>query len=146
MKIFYCLRFETLPVWRARSPYLYPPGIGWPTYVPGTGFPFRRLLRLAGKRWRYSNPPLGGGCPGNQTDSSEILSQSQSQSYFTTWRLSLLASQFWLSADMPQYMEAVCFVFQNVYNHLPRIHPWTISDSYSGAQSLYLAQETGYHD
>jgi hypothetical protein len=25
-------------------------------------FPFRRLLRLAGSRWRYSNPPLHG-CP-----------------------------------------------------------------------------------
>jgi hypothetical protein len=24
---------------------------------PGTGFPFRRLLRVAGLRWRYSNPP-----------------------------------------------------------------------------------------
>jgi hypothetical protein len=23
----------------------------------GTGFPFRRLLRLAGLRWRYFNPP-----------------------------------------------------------------------------------------
>jgi hypothetical protein len=45
---FYSLRFETLLTWRTRSPYLYP---------PGTGFPFRRLLRLAGLRWRYSNPP-----------------------------------------------------------------------------------------
>jgi hypothetical protein len=25
---------------------------------PGTGFPFRRLLRLTGSRWRDSNPPL----------------------------------------------------------------------------------------
>jgi hypothetical protein len=24
------------------------------------GFPFRRLLRLAGLRWRYSNPPPNG--------------------------------------------------------------------------------------
>jgi hypothetical protein len=24
---------------------------------PGIGFPFRRLLRLSGIRWRYSNPP-----------------------------------------------------------------------------------------
>jgi hypothetical protein len=28
-----------------------------PVIPPGTGFPFRRLLRLAGLRWRYSNPP-----------------------------------------------------------------------------------------
>jgi hypothetical protein len=30
------------------------------TIIPGTGFPFRRLLRLAGLRWRYSNPPPHG--------------------------------------------------------------------------------------
>jgi hypothetical protein len=58
--IFYCLRFETLPTWRARSLYLYPPGTGWPCYTQGTGFPFRRLLRLAGLRWRYSTPPPHG--------------------------------------------------------------------------------------
>jgi hypothetical protein len=29
---------------------------GGPVISPGTGFPFRRLLRLAGIRWRYSNP------------------------------------------------------------------------------------------
>jgi hypothetical protein len=36
MTIFYSLRFETLPTWRARSPYLlvYPPGTGWPSYTP----------------------------------------------------------------------------------------------------------------
>jgi hypothetical protein len=30
---------------------------GGPVIPPGTEFPFRRLLRLAGLRWRYSNPP-----------------------------------------------------------------------------------------
>jgi hypothetical protein len=30
---------------------------GGPVISPGTGFPFCRLLRLAGLRWRYSNPP-----------------------------------------------------------------------------------------
>jgi hypothetical protein len=34
MTTFYCLRFETPPTWRARCPYLYPPGIGWPDYNP----------------------------------------------------------------------------------------------------------------
>jgi hypothetical protein len=28
-----------------------------PVIPPGTGFPLRRLLRLAGLGWRYSNPP-----------------------------------------------------------------------------------------
>jgi hypothetical protein len=34
LTIFYCLRFETPPTWRARSPYLYPPGRGWSSYTP----------------------------------------------------------------------------------------------------------------
>jgi hypothetical protein len=33
---------------------------GGPVIPRGTGFPFRRLLRLAGLRWRYSNPPQHG--------------------------------------------------------------------------------------
>jgi hypothetical protein len=38
--IFYCLRFETPPTWRARSPYLYPPGAGWPSYTARHWVPF----------------------------------------------------------------------------------------------------------
>jgi hypothetical protein len=34
MTIFYCLIFETPPTWRSRSPYLYPPGTGLPSYTP----------------------------------------------------------------------------------------------------------------
>jgi hypothetical protein len=34
MTAFYCLRFETPPIWRARSPYLYPPETKWPRYIP----------------------------------------------------------------------------------------------------------------
>jgi hypothetical protein len=33
MTIFYCLRFETPLTWRSTSPYLYPPGTGWPSYT-----------------------------------------------------------------------------------------------------------------
>jgi hypothetical protein len=33
---------------------------GDPVIPTGTGFPFHRLLRLAGLRWNYSNPPQGG--------------------------------------------------------------------------------------
>jgi hypothetical protein len=33
---------------------------GGPVTPPGTGFPFRRLLRLAGLRWRHSKPPPHG--------------------------------------------------------------------------------------
>jgi hypothetical protein len=34
MTTFYYLRFETPPTWRARSPYFYAPGTGWPCYTP----------------------------------------------------------------------------------------------------------------
>jgi hypothetical protein len=40
MTTFYCLRFETPPTWRAKSPYLYPPGIGWPSYTLMRWVPF----------------------------------------------------------------------------------------------------------
>jgi hypothetical protein len=40
MTIFYSLRFETTPTWRARSPYLYPPGTEWSTYTPRYWIPF----------------------------------------------------------------------------------------------------------
>jgi hypothetical protein len=40
MTIFHCLRFENLPTWRARCPYLYPPGTGWTSYTPRDRFPF----------------------------------------------------------------------------------------------------------
>jgi hypothetical protein len=33
-----------------------PSGTGWPSFIPRHWDPFRRLLRLAGLRWRYSNP------------------------------------------------------------------------------------------
>jgi hypothetical protein len=41
------------------GPRIYiPQGQGGPVILPGTRFPFRRLLRLAGLRWRYSNPRM----------------------------------------------------------------------------------------
>jgi hypothetical protein len=43
------------------GPHIYiPQHESDPGIPPGTGFPFRRLLRLAGIRWKYSNPPPHG--------------------------------------------------------------------------------------
>jgi hypothetical protein len=43
------------------GPRIYiPQEQGGPVILPGTGFPLCRLLRLAGLRWRYSNPPPHG--------------------------------------------------------------------------------------
>jgi hypothetical protein len=60
MTIFYSLRSDTPPIWRARSPYLYLQVHGGPVIHPGTGFFFRRLLRLTGLWWRYSKLPPHG--------------------------------------------------------------------------------------
>jgi hypothetical protein len=37
---YFTVSSETHPTWRARSPYLYPPGTGWPSYTPGHWVPF----------------------------------------------------------------------------------------------------------
>jgi hypothetical protein len=38
--IFYSLSIENSPTWRTRSPHLYPPGTGWPSYTPRHRVPF----------------------------------------------------------------------------------------------------------
>jgi hypothetical protein len=74
-----------------------PRGPGTRIYIPqeqggpvtpwGTVFPFRCLLRLAGLRWRHSNPPPHGVL----FRSSASQSQSQSQSHFMTGGLPLIS-------------------------------------------------------
>jgi hypothetical protein len=39
---------ETPPTWKARFPYLYPPGTGWPSYTPGHWVPFLSPLTTLG--------------------------------------------------------------------------------------------------
>jgi hypothetical protein len=51
------LSFGTLPSWESRLLCLYPPGTGWPSYTPGTGFPFCRLLRLSAQVSVFVSPP-----------------------------------------------------------------------------------------
>jgi hypothetical protein len=48
---FYCLRFETTPTWRARTPYLYPPGTGWPGCIPG------HWILFSSHEWRLITCP-----------------------------------------------------------------------------------------
>jgi hypothetical protein len=60
------------PTWRAKCPYLYPPGTRWPSHLPGTGFPFCHLLGLIGLWWMYSNP------------SPHAISRSRSYCYIVT--------------------------------------------------------------
>jgi hypothetical protein len=57
---FYCLRFKTPPIWRP-GPRIYIPQEQDDSVIsPDTGFHFRRLLRLAGLRWRCSTSPPHG--------------------------------------------------------------------------------------
>jgi hypothetical protein len=54
-------QFFRLPHPGGPGPRIYiPQEQGGQVIPPGTGFPLRRLLRLAVPRWRYSNPPPHG--------------------------------------------------------------------------------------
>jgi hypothetical protein len=54
-------QFLRLPEPGGPGPRIYiPKEQGGPVIPPSTGFPFRRLLRPAGLRWKYSNPPPHG--------------------------------------------------------------------------------------
>jgi hypothetical protein len=54
-------QFLRLPQPGGPGPRIFiPQEQGGPVIPPGTGFPFRHLLRLAGLRRRYSNPPPHG--------------------------------------------------------------------------------------
>jgi hypothetical protein len=57
MFISYCLKLEILQPKCPGSRIYIPQEEGGPVISPGIGFPLRRLLRLAGIRWTYSNPP-----------------------------------------------------------------------------------------
>jgi hypothetical protein len=51
-KPYFTVSSETPPSWRARLPYLYTPGTGWPSYAPGHWVPFKSSLTT-----RRANPP-----------------------------------------------------------------------------------------
>jgi hypothetical protein len=58
---YFTLSDSRLPQPGGPGPRIYiPQEEGGPVIPPGIGFPFRRLLRLAGLRWRYSYPPPRG--------------------------------------------------------------------------------------
>jgi hypothetical protein len=49
----------TPPTWRDRSPYLYPPGIGWPSYTPGHWVPFSSSPTTCRATWSVESYSLG---------------------------------------------------------------------------------------
>jgi hypothetical protein len=60
--IFYWLRFETFPIWRARSTYLYPPGTRWPSYNPRHWVPFSSPPTTRRATVEVFEPPPRGVC------------------------------------------------------------------------------------
>jgi hypothetical protein len=73
--IFYSLGFETSGPGGPGSHFYIPQEQGRPVIPPGTGFPFRRLLRLGGIRWRYLNP-LPRGSLGSLKDKIALRLES----------------------------------------------------------------------
>jgi hypothetical protein len=89
-----CLRFQTPPTWRARSPYLYPPGTGWPSYTPRHGVPF-------------SSPPT------TRRVTVEVFDPTSTQDclcmyvvYYArilSWRFRVIRDKFWNTWLFPNY-------------------------------------------
>jgi hypothetical protein len=104
MTIFYSLRFDTPTTWRSGPCIYIPQEQGGPVISLGTGFPFRRLLRLAGLRWRCSNQPPRGG-----------RQSTQSQSYFTTGSLPQISSS-WCQAPWDSRRDLFFFFFFGNWN------------------------------
>jgi hypothetical protein len=108
MIISYCLRFETSPTWRARSPYLYPPGTGWPSYTPQHWVPF-------------SSPPTTQRAMVGlfELASTQGPTDYQSQSYFTSGGL-LPISSSWRQALWGSRPE-ICFLQVNSCGQNPYV-------------------------
>jgi hypothetical protein len=83
---FYCFGFEIPPTWRARSPYLYHPGTGWPIYAPRHSIDFIFVAS-------YNSQGYGGGIrPHLRT--GYLLSLCQSRIYFTSGGLRSISSSW----------------------------------------------------
>jgi hypothetical protein len=73
--IFYCLRFETPPTWRTRSPYLYPPGRRWSCY--------------ASRHWvNFLFPALGGSLDISLGRNTQITHLLMRKSRYDWWSVS----------------------------------------------------------
>jgi hypothetical protein len=103
---------------------------GGPVIPPSTGFHFRRLLRRAGPRWKYSNPPPRGVvCPVMAAGPRYIASVWTAQKTLLPTvhcrYLALavyLAPQFLLCRNSPQYVttlnDGLISLPSNIEDHL----------------------------
>jgi hypothetical protein len=107
MTIFKCLRFETPPTWRTMSPYLYPPGTGWPSYTPKHWVPF-------------TSPPM------TRKSTVEIFEPASTQSIRSLLGNDSVNSFQWqriLKQQWKDYYETIfsCWVWRRLCNEDPRI-------------------------
>jgi hypothetical protein len=101
MTIFHCLRFETPPTWRARSPYLYPAGTGWPSYTPRHGVLFSvncttrsgMIEVLESASTRGSTESQGQSLSHIATDGSRCIALARAAQKTQVTTVSLLLSQ-----------------------------------------------------
>jgi hypothetical protein len=121
MTTFYCHRFETLSNWRARSPYLYPPGTGGPVIPPGIGFAFHRLLRLEGYGG-VIRPHLHTVC--HQIKKHEAAVQASGQSLKVrlqsmTWAaLHITKKITWLHISHPTFRYDIQSLYRLITNNI----------------------------
>jgi hypothetical protein len=94
MTLFYCLIWDT-PNLEGQIPYLFPPGTGWLSYIPGHWVPFCLLLRLEGLRWRYSiSPPHGKNIRGWE---HKVVASSLMICGFRIWQSNKIPVTAWIS-------------------------------------------------
>jgi hypothetical protein len=94
MTTFYCLRIKTPPNWIARSPYLYPPGTGWPSYTPRHWVPFSSPPTTHRATLEVFNPASTQGW-------SIIISIDQKLMYSIWCRLSGFSSTYLMVYSKP---------------------------------------------
>jgi hypothetical protein len=94
MTIFYCLEFKAPPTWRARSLYLYPPGIGVLSFTPRHWVPFSSLPRTCRAMVEVFEPS-------SSRTWSKSKSKSKSKSLYD-WRFT--ANQFVLAPSPLRFM------------------------------------------
>jgi hypothetical protein len=110
--IFYSLWFETHPTWSARSPYLYPPGTGWPSYTPRHWVPFSSPPTTRRATVEVFEPvaardPLSAGW--NRGYIAESDSESESH---CDWRITNFMAQTssWRAREVEKF-----FIFQEAW-------------------------------
>jgi hypothetical protein len=90
-KPYYTVPFETLPTWRARFPYLYPPGTECPSYTPGHWVPFKIVCDEfipAWARWGPSSTEASSQPQLLRTETKQCVQEETfTQASIMSWRI-----------------------------------------------------------